>query len=139
MQYEYNNGQNGRCYYNGERHPGDPFSRAEIELPLPWPIVVLGRHYYQLGVRDDAFDVDEMFRPVLRRAYEQVFNVVVCASETKERVWRLKCLIRRLGQLSNCRLRAVSVMLTKESVAIPCAADRPPAVSRTVYLYEAPE
>ncbi len=83
MQHEHNSSERDHRAQDAHANPGYPLSGAEVQLLMPLARGGTGVDH-ELRVGDDHLERGDA---LARRAGEQVFNVVVRASEPKEGVW----------------------------------------------------
>jgi hypothetical protein len=89
MQHEHNSSERDHRAQDAHADPGYPLPRAEVQLLMPLVRCRAGVDH-ELRVRDDHLECGDA---VARRAGEQVFDVVVRASEPEERVWCVQRLV----------------------------------------------
>ena len=105
MEYEDDDSKKYDRHHDGKRNPWDPVSRTQVKFAMPRSVDVRRRINDDFGVRNDTFHACEMRlirrRRIERRADEEILDIVIRASETKEGVRREERLVCRLRELRN--------------------------------------
>jgi type IV secretory pathway TrbF-like protein len=101
MQHKHDPSERDHRTYDRQADPRDPLSRAKVQLLMPL-VLHRARIDHELRVGDDHLERGDAS---VRRAREQILDVIVRPPEPEERVRRVKHLVRRLWELRDLRGR----------------------------------
>jgi hypothetical protein len=104
MQYKHDPSERDHRTHDRQADPRDPLPRAKVQLLVPL-VLPRARINHELRVGNDHLERGDA--PV-RRAREQILDVIVRPPEPEERVRRVQRLVRRLRELRDLRGRAPS-------------------------------
>ncbi len=116
MQHKHDPSERDHRTHDRQAHPRDPLPRAKVQFLVPL-VLRRARIDHELRVGNDHLERRDAS---VRRAREQILDVIVRPPETEEHVRRVQRLVRRLRELRDLRCRAPTRRV-EDRVFVACA------------------